>query len=823
MNLAHPINFAALMAPVAKRLLGEPNARLSRPPQDLRYGTHGSMSVNEEAGQFFDHEANIGGGVLDLIKHKRGIDHGAAIHWLRQEGLLPGAPSRPIMAPRTAPNGGAKLKVEAAPAARAEIVVAKFPYRNAFGVVVLVVERIEFQNPDSTFVLAKDGKREKSFRQKRPDPEHPGGWISNANGVPPLPYRLPELIEAIACEHPVIIVEGEGKADLLSAWNVVATCCAGGAKKWRGEHSEFLRGADVVIVPDNDEPGRHHAEQVAASLTGVAKRIRLLDLAKCWPECPAKGDIADWIKNGGGTADQLNALVADLADWQPPAPEGWPAPKPLPAGMIPVDPFDYEFLPLALREWVKDTSNRLQCPPDYVAVAAITALGTLIGRRLGIKPQSKTDWIEVPNLWGMFIGPPGLMKSPAMEEALRPLHRIEAEARKENGEAQERHEREFHAFKLKKDAKNALAKKALDKDPAAKVDLEFGDEPQEPAPIRYITNDSTYEGLGELLIGNPMGILVERDEIVSLLKYLEDEEHVVARGFYLTGWSGKSSYSFDRIGRGHRSVDAVCIGIIGNTQPARIAEFIRRTNADGTGGDGLMQRFGLMVWPDTPTTWNNVDEYPDVEAKEAAWKVFKDASAIDLNEALKMGAHKGEFDSVPCLRLDPKALEEFSAWRARLEALIRSGEIAPALEGHLAKYRTLVPALALINHVADERDKGAVSQASILRSLAFAKYLESHARRVYGAGIVADVAAAKAILRHIKSGDLLDGFTAREIQRKNWTHLTEAHHVAAGLDLLVELHYLGVKDMPPGQKGGRPTASYLINPAVPQPKKGAAA
>src|SRR5262249_3995605 len=310
-------------------------------------------------------------------------------------------------------------------------------------------------------------------------------------------------------------------------------------------------------------------------------------------------------------------------------------PTALPSGTIPVDVFDHEFLPVALREWVRDNSNRLQCPPDYVARAADAALGTLIGRRLGIRPQEKTDWLEIPNLWAMIIGPPGLMKSPAMEQALKPLHRLEIDAQDKNEKARLEYAKQFQIFKLKKDAKTALAKETLKGDPAAKVDLEFGDEPQEPADIRYITNDSSYEALGELLIANPAGILVERDEVVSLLKFLDAEENVTARGFYLTGWAGKQGYTFDRIGRGHRVVPAVCIGIVGNTQPAKIAEFIRRTNADGTGGDGLMQRFGLMVWPNPPRTWNNVDEYPNAEAREAAWKLFERASKLDLNEALR--------------------------------------------------------------------------------------------------------------------------------------------------------------------------------------------
>ena len=87
----------------------------------------------------------------------------------------------------------------------------------------------------------------------------------------------------------------------------------------------------------------------------------------------------------------------------------WPEPKPLPNGLAPVEAFSSDFLPDALTPWIEDIASRLQCPPEYVAVAALTALGSVIGRRIGIKPQAKTDWIEIPNLWGMFIGRPGML------------------------------------------------------------------------------------------------------------------------------------------------------------------------------------------------------------------------------------------------------------------------------------------------------------------------------------------------------------------------------------------------------------------------------
>src|SRR4029453_12667047 len=116
---------------------------------------------------------------------------------------------------------------------------------------------------------------------------------------------------------------------------------------------------------------------------------------------------------------------------------------------------------------------------------------------------------------------------------------------------------------------------------------------QAPTPVRYRTNDTSYEALAELIASNPTGMLVERDELVSLLRHLDRNDQAVARGFFLTGWSGTQPYTLDRISRGTRHIEAVCISVLGNSQPARIAEYVKRANSNANGGDGLLQRFGL--------------------------------------------------------------------------------------------------------------------------------------------------------------------------------------------------------------------------------------
>jgi RecA-family ATPase len=107
----------------------------------------------------------------------------------------------------------------------------------------------------------------KQFRQRTgPDQTK---W--SIRGVRIVPYRLPELLEAIASDHIVFIVEGEKKVE------------------------------------------------AANSLHGIAARLRVLDLANVWPKIEVSEDIADWLESHD--AERLWQIVGDLPDWQP-APEG---------------------------------------------------------------------------------------------------------------------------------------------------------------------------------------------------------------------------------------------------------------------------------------------------------------------------------------------------------------------------------------------------------------------------------------------------------------------------------------------------------------------
>src|SRR5262249_33647829 len=140
----------------------------------------------------------------------------------------------------------------------------------------------------------------KDFRQRRPDGK--GGWTWGLDDTRRVLYRLPNVVAAVARGETIYLVEGEKDVHALEALGLVAACSPGGAGKWRPEYTEVLRGADVVLIGDNDEAGRNHLALVTAALAGVARRLRVLDLAAVWPECGVKDDVSDWFAVPGHTA-----------------------------------------------------------------------------------------------------------------------------------------------------------------------------------------------------------------------------------------------------------------------------------------------------------------------------------------------------------------------------------------------------------------------------------------------------------------------------------------------------------------------------------------
>jgi RecA-family ATPase len=266
MNAPHEMTaWRALMPTIARVLLGDENKSLST-AKELRFGNKGSVAVDTGKGTWFDHEAGHGGGVIDLVQQYNRCDRAGALRWLEDRGYMLPTNDRTATPRETIHH----------------------VYRDARG---NVLRRVMRQH---------GGGEEKRIWQ-----EHLAGnaWVKGGGDAPEVPYRLPELLAASPAD-PVFVVEGEACADLLAAKGYVVTCNRGGAGKWKDTLANHFTGRRVIILSDNDDTGRDHAEDVARKLHGIAASVAMLDL----PGLPPKGDVVDWFK-AGGTRAQFDGMV----------------------------------------------------------------------------------------------------------------------------------------------------------------------------------------------------------------------------------------------------------------------------------------------------------------------------------------------------------------------------------------------------------------------------------------------------------------------------------------------------------------------------------
>ena len=271
-----------LLPAIAERFLGEPDSRIGTV---LRYGNHGSLALDLGKGTWFDHENDIGGGVVDLLLREvpelAKAEPGAIADYLHKEFDLEKR------------ENGARYDLEGLrtpPTPRK--VVATYQYRDENGAVLYEIDRIEW---------IENGKRQKTFRQHQ---VKDGQRLPNKGDARSVLWRLPEILASTGL---VIIGEGEKTVQALVEHGLNATTCDGGSKNWTLEHSASLKDRDVLILPDNDDAGRAHADQVAASLKDFAATVRILKL----PDLPHKGDAYDWFK-AGHTAQELRDLSASV-------------------------------------------------------------------------------------------------------------------------------------------------------------------------------------------------------------------------------------------------------------------------------------------------------------------------------------------------------------------------------------------------------------------------------------------------------------------------------------------------------------------------------
>jgi 5S rRNA maturation endonuclease (ribonuclease M5) len=690
------------------------------------------------------------------------------------------------------------------------------------------VGRYPYHDPQGKAIFEVVRFYPKDFRQFRLDEAGNRIWKGGMGDTPRYPYQLPQVLKA----SEVWVVEGEKDAGALKWAGQVATCNPGGAGKWKAFHAEFLRSKDVIVVPDQDDPGREHGEMVINSLRGVAKTVRVVAL----PE--GSKDVTDLGKalSLTNTLESKEKLVATLLERARPISfasfgangEHPPFEEPieLEEFLLPVVPLDPNLIPTEIRPWILDIAERMQCSIDLVFHGAIAMFGSLAGTAVRVRPKEVDDWEETPNFYGGCVAPPGSMKTPAMSAIFRIVDRLEAEAFELYSQAMEGYEKQAEDYsttkkgltsKLKRLLAGTMKAKAGETLPTVeeiRAELEALEAPEKPSLRRFMVHDATVEKAHEIISENPRGLFLAIDELASLILLWEDPNHQKDRKFFLKGYSGKESHTIDRIIRGTVRVKNLCVSIYGGIQPEILADYMTKLSL---AKDGMISRFLLLAYPDPSASWKLVDREPNRESREEAFLIAQRIAFMNFTE---YGGKKeeSEFDKFPYYRFDSEGQKAFLEWWSILEKRLRDKNESPNILQHLAKYRGLVPKLALTFHLigiaASGMPRSLICLEHVQAAIGLAAYYESHMRRIYGLLTQPSLAGALILREKLIEKRLPDEFVARDVQRKNWPGLKGVQPVEAALQVLVDARWLAIKHVPAPPRGGWPTEVYVINPRV---------
>lgn len=493
--------------------------------------------------------------------------------------------------------------------------------------------------------------------------------------------------------------------------------------------------------------------------------------------------------------DELEERAAQFIEAldNPEAGDTWADLVPIKGELLPVETFHPDLLPDVLRDWVVDSADRMdRMPLDFFAVGIIVCLASMIGKRISIHPKQHDSWAVIPNLWGGGIGRPSTKKTPAFREAMRFSRHLEAEAHKAYQAAQTDYQAGEDAHKIHKKVVETEVKKVvkLDHYRAKKMLLEVADSVEKP-PVRqrYVVTDTTIEKLGELLQDNPNGLLMFRDELTGWLHALDKDGREQDRAFYLEAWNGGGDFSWDRIGRGSIYIPSVVVGVLGGIQPGKLLPYLRSMK-EGVGDDGLLQRFQMLVWPDVehPT---HIDKAPDKLARRKVETLFEFINELPADQVV---------------RFDADGQIVFDRWYTEMLAK-EATEPNHHMESHLVKYHSLLPSLALVFQVVDARGAVAVvGEDAAVRAVAWCRYLETHARRIYG--LMDDPLDGARILSG-RLNRLSNPFKLKEIADKGWSGLKSTEKIKHALTELESRNYLAEVSEP---TDGRPSIVYHINP-----------
>jgi len=645
------------------------------------------------------------------------------------------------------------------------------------------------------YVLRMETATGKTYR---PVSKCPDGWRCKAMPAPRPLYRLTYLPDA----DQVFVTEGEKAADALAELGLVATTSAGGSHAAKQADWTPLAGKQVVIFPDNDEPGRGYAEDVAELLRALAPRptVRFMDTGPAGLNLPDKGDDAvEYIERLQGDGLDAASIRADLEGRLPDLRMD-DSEAPTRPGMIPNwRPFPVDVLPDTVADYVKEGAEGIDCAPALIALPMLSAIAAAIGttRKIDVNGQ----WSEWPILWTCLVAESGAAKTPARDWALRAVEKRDARAAKDNKAAQDEHDLEMLEYdRALKRWRNA----------SKSADTPMPEKPAPPIRLEYKVDDVTVEAVAGILQDNRRGILVAPDE---LAKWFQSHNQYKSRGGSdMSKWlelHGGGTLKINRKGDGVTLVTNAAASITGGIQPGVLRGLLGKQERDS----GLAARFLFAYPPRKAKRVKPVTDRPELARRIVGMfdRLYSLEHAVDLSA--DDGACPVVLKQSPCAQR--ACLDFMNAHNA--EGMNHTGHEAAAwskLEAYGAR-------LALIVHLARWAcgESGAaldcVDLQSVEAGIALAEWFRYEMLRVYAIldeddaeaqrrGLVDQIAKLQADDKKATARNIMQG--CKRFKR--------AADVEKAFDDLAARGYGSIVHVKSGSKGGRPTHYFKLLPVA---------
>lgn len=491
----------------------------------------------------------------------------------------------------------------------------------------------------------------------------------------------------------------------------------------------------------------------------------------------------------------------------------WVEPKPLPSPLRPASKLDMTLVPDTLKAFIENVALRMQVPPEIILTPLIISFGSVIGKQVAIQPHaSDPSWTEYPNFWGAAILEPGMLKSPALNQASKFINELDAAARNKYLNEMDRWKSDEDLRRIVHKDDEKEIKKLLKAGRYQEAhDLAKKSKANEP-PIRkrYIITDATPEARLRILSENPQGIMLIRDELSGHIENLHRDGYEQARAQELQFYDGKMDYEDDRVKREGLYAHAPRMALYGNLQPSKIERllFDRSKSARGR-DDGYIERLlQLAVMPILSREYKVSKFDPDTKAENRVRKLFQQADGLR--------AHAADGDATPSgpriVTFSPVAEELLDTWLTALETALRDPSDRSPMKSHTGKYRGTVVKLALVVELCGDINAKTVSEQSLVNALKLGLFYRDHAARIYGLGEPCDVASAHELLGRIESGLIKDGFAPRDVQMRKLRRLESLGEVEGALSILQMHGIVKVEEHRPAT--GRPSTKVYVHPSI---------